>query len=172
MIVAILGFTWIITICTDYIALLKTRMLLSLSTQAMPRLPASMLVMTDAILSVAVSFICTLAIVLVSDWHSPVLPMMLVYFYEMMNDLSAVFSSNGEIPGFGIMFLSTLMTSAWTFLILLSTTVLKLLAPLQHFTAWFFDVERHPVQAIGTVAGTLLMVMALFWSVVRSLISP
>ena len=35
---------------------------------------------------------------------------------------------------------TTLFTSIWTILILLSTAALKLLAPIHQFTAWFFDV--------------------------------
>jgi len=45
-----------------------------------------------------------------------------------------------------ITILSTLLTSVWTVLILLSTSVLKLLSPAHRFTAWFFDVEKHPLQ--------------------------
>ena len=62
---------------------------------------------------------------------------------------------------------ATLMTSIWTILILLSTTVLKLLAPLHRFTAWFFDVEKHPMQAIGITAGALVMIGSLIWRLVR-----
>ena len=51
----------------------------------------------------------------------------------------------------------TLVSSTWTFLILPSTTVVKLLVPRHHFAGWFFDVDKHPVQAIGIVSGALLM---------------
>jgi hypothetical protein len=62
--------------------------------------------------------------------------------------------------------LSTLLTSIWTTLLLLSTTALKLLTPVHRFTAWYFDVEKHPVQAIGIVAGALVMIGSLVWSLV------
>jgi hypothetical protein len=65
---------------------------------------------------------------------------------------------------------STLATSIWTILILLSTTVLKLLAPIHRFTAWFFDIDRHPVQAIGIVAGALVMIGSLIWNLVKLVI--
>jgi len=65
---------------------------------------------------------------------------------------------------------STTFTSIWTFLILLSTTVIKLLAPLQRFTSWFFDVDKHPVKAIGVVSGALVMIGSLIWTVLRAVI--
>ena len=65
---------------------------------------------------------------------------------------------------------STLLTSIWITLILLSTIILKLLIPLQRFTAWFFDVEKHPVQAIGIVAAALVMIVSLIWTVLRAVI--
>ena len=42
----------------------------------------------------------------------------------------------------GLLFLSTLFTSIWTILIVLSTVALKLLAPVENFTAWFIDVKE------------------------------
>src|SRR5215471_4477492 len=31
------------------------------------------------------------------------------------------------------------------------------LAPLQRFTIWFFDVDKHPLEAVGIVTGALVM---------------
>jgi hypothetical protein len=55
-------------------------------------------------------------------------------------------------------------------LILLAAAVLKLFRPLHRFSAWFFDVDKHPVQAIGIVSGAPVMITSLIWSVVRALI--
>jgi hypothetical protein len=41
---------------------------------------------------------------------------------------------------------------------------------LQRFTAWFFDVDKHPVQAIGIVAGALVMIGSLIWTLVQTII--
>jgi hypothetical protein len=65
---------------------------------------------------------------------------------------------------------STIFTSIWMTLLLLSTTVVKMLSPLQRFTTWFFDVDRHPIQSIGIVAGALVMIGSLVWSIVRAVI--
>jgi hypothetical protein len=63
---------------------------------------------------------------------------------------------------------STLVTSIWSILILLSTALLKLLTPIHRFTAWFFNIEKHPVEAIGIVSGALVMIGSLIWSLVRA----
>jgi hypothetical protein len=69
-----------------------------------------------------------------------------------------------------VFLLSTLFTSVWTILILLSTTVVKLLAPIHRFTSWFFDVDHHPLQAIGIVSGVLVMIGSLIWLIIRAVI--
>jgi hypothetical protein len=65
---------------------------------------------------------------------------------------------------------STLLTSIWTILIPLSSVVIKLFVPAKKVVNWFFDVEKHPLQAIGIVAGSLVVAMSLVWSVARTLI--
>ena len=83
--------------------------------------------------------------------------------------VSPFFSADHETITFLPIFLaSTLLTSAWTTLTLFSTLVVKLVMPLQRFTTWFFDVDRHPVQAIGVVSGVLLMTGSLVWTLVRA----
>ncbi len=45
-----------------------------------------------------------------------------------------------------------------------------LLIPIDHlrqFTAWWFDVEKHPLTAIAKVAGTLIIIGALLIKAVR-----
>lgn len=69
-----------------------------------------------------------------------------------------------------ILVLSTVFTSLWAFLTLLAASVVKLLAPVQRFTTWFFDVEKHPFQAVGNVSAGLLLLGSLVWLVVRAAI--
>ena len=73
-------------------------------------------------------------------------------------------SSNNAL--YSALYFSTLFTSGWLALIVLSTTLLKFLAPLQRFTTWFFDVEKHPLQAVGIVTGILVVLGAAIWKVV------
>jgi hypothetical protein len=67
--------------------------------------------------------------------------------------------------------ISTLLTSAWVTLFLLSVLVVKLLAPLEYlrrFTIWWFeDIDAHPLRAIAKVAGTLIVIGALAFKAVR-----
>ena len=53
---------------------------------------------------------------------------------------------------------------------MLSTTVLKLLAPLQRFTRWFFNVDEHPLKAVGAVSAALVMIVGLIWTVLRAIL--
>jgi hypothetical protein len=89
---------------------------------------------------------------------------------ETKQDLSYYLGIGRGFTYFVMPIPETLMTSIWTILIVLATTALKLLAPVHRFTAWFFDVEKHPVQAIGIVAGALVMLGSLIWSVLRAVI--
>lgn len=76
---------------------------------------------------------------------------------------------DGHYPIAILFFLSTLSTSLWTILILLATSVVKLMPRLQRSTTWFFDVDKHPIQAIGAVSGALILAGAATWSLVRSI---
>jgi hypothetical protein len=67
-------------------------------------------------------------------------------------------------------YFSTLFTSVWLTLVVFASAIIKLLAPLHRFTAWFFDVETHPLQAIGMVAGFLVMAGAVVWTIGRAVL--
>jgi hypothetical protein len=64
---------------------------------------------------------------------------------------------------------STLFTSIWTILILVSTALLKLLSPVHRATAWFVDLEKRPVQAIGIVSSALIIFGSVIWTALRTL---
>jgi hypothetical protein len=62
-----------------------------------------------------------------------------------------------------ILVTSTLLTSVWVILFLLSSIFVGALAPLEYirrFTLWWFDIDRHPLKAIAKVAATLIVVGA------------
>jgi hypothetical protein len=65
---------------------------------------------------------------------------------------------------------STMLTSIWVILFLLSSVILGLLAPLEYlrrFTLWWFDIDKHPLKAIAKVAATLIVVGAFALKAVR-----
>ena len=152
----------------DYISLFKTRSIIKTN------MPVFLLLGTDIICSVIVS---TLFFILFDS--------LLVICLYGISDIYAVASTVGEAMRYDanwfldpkgliivppILFVSTLFTSVWTVLIVLSTITLRVLAPIQHMTAWFFDVEKHPVQAIGIVAGSLTIMGSFAWSILWYLI--
>jgi hypothetical protein len=67
--------------------------------------------------------------------------------------------------------MSTLLTSVWVTLFLISTLIIKLLAPLEYirrFTVWWFkDIDAHPLRAVAKVAATLIVVGAFVLKAVR-----
>jgi hypothetical protein len=125
----------------------------------------------DFILSAAISYLVSLIAsyllggVFFGNWSGSSI---LAISERMKNGIIIAFTQR-QLSPFHIFICSTLFTSVRMFLILLSTALLKLLAPVHRFTGWFFDVDEHPVQAIGIVAGALLMLGSAIWTVVRAI---
>ena len=131
----------------------------------------------DALRSAGLVIIDVAASFILSEVFQVLLLVFVIAFYSVPSgygepsDLRTFRGVGTDVGAVGIAFsASTLLTSIWTVLILLSTTVLKLLAPLQRFTAWFFDVDKHPLKAIGIVAAALVMSGSLIWAVLRAVI--
>jgi hypothetical protein len=170
----------------DYIALGKTRMLLRYIPNLQPTFPLVLIILLDVVLSLMISTLgisigSTLLVLSgpPSHWWSlisfpPTLGIyMALFFYRGLEGIAELFHvgfGDEAFVMYGIFCSTALFTAVWTILILLSTTVLKFLAPIHRFTAWFFDVEKHPVQAIGIVAGALVMIGSLIWTVLRAVI--
>jgi hypothetical protein len=156
----------------DYIALWKTRILIKYATH---RIPSVAVLAADILLSVIIS--C--GMFMISYQVAAILGNAIYGDMEDTFDSSirilrnngAIFLS-GKMPQswYAPILVSTLLTSLWTALILLSITVLKLISPIHRFTAWLFEVEKHPLQAIGIVASVVVMIFSLVWTVLHSLI--
>ncbi len=160
----------ILSFVPDYLALWKSRFLVSLP---ISKFEGIFLVVADVILSLAISSFLVFLYAQVRFGIPPGIHTSIVEYARgiggaLINNLGGFVGARNHVPLVGPMYVSTLFTSIWTILILLSTTVLKLLVPVHRFTAWFFDVERHPVQAIGIVAGALVMIGSLIWTVLRA----
>ena len=68
-----------------------------------------------------------------------------------------------------VLTLSTIMTSIWVALVLVSSSFLKLLTTLNPFSRlvrWMFDVETHPVRVLGLVAAGLVWVGSIVYGLV------
>jgi hypothetical protein len=172
----------------DYVALLKTRCLFIFLKQRGGSVRLIILSSSDIICSMIISSLfmalslAIYALVKIYPWNDPNYPvtpyqtvlfiweLMAPTFNPMRHLAKLTYAPLEAITLYDVLYMSTLFTSIWMALVLLSTAVLKLLAPLHRFTGWFFDVEKHPVQAIGIVAGALVMVGSLIWTVLRALI--
>jgi hypothetical protein len=155
----------------DYAALGKTRLLLRLSRGS---LALYLVPITDIVLSVAISVGVLSAFFFLADHYS-----WKRTWFDMEHEINSTCAwyvsriqgnSAAPLSAYAIFIVSTLFTSVWAILILLSTAIVKLLTPVHRFTAWFFDVQQHPVQAIGIVAGALVMIGSLIWTVLRVVI--
>jgi hypothetical protein len=145
-------------IVPDYISLWKTRFLLSRLDRKETTVTAFVLFVVDACLSLIISL----------GFQFPVM-----YYFggwsDAWDNTTGILASliHAHVEGTAYFTISTMFTSLWVFWVACSVSVLKLLAPIRSFTAWFFDVDKHPVQAIGIVSGALVMVGAGGWSLVR-----
>jgi hypothetical protein len=182
------GFHWhtqqiyhviLIGFVADYISLWKARIIVRYMSRQSGTRNATIMVALDIFGSVIISIIIATIINtaelqyyyynIEGSWYYSLRTSMLRTFDAWLNLPS--FLSGTATSGFtDFQFLlpSTLLTSIWSILILLSTTFLKLLTPIHRFTAWFFNVEKHPVEAIGVVSGALVMIGSLIWSLVRA----
>jgi hypothetical protein len=171
-------------VATDYIALFKTRIILGTLTS--PRgLASPLFLIYDMVLSLMISYLGlmatyflmkTLDVIEGYDTASSSLLNLVAHIFSMPKAMygwvAALlgYRQSYEFPINGILILSTLFTSVWSAIVLVGTGATKLIAPLHRFTAWCFDVDKHPVQAIGFMSGALVMVGSLIWSAVRALL--
>jgi hypothetical protein len=63
---------------------------------------------------------------------------------------------------------STILTAIWTILLPVSAGILKLLHPIQNFALWYFDIDKHPLQALGIMSAVIVMLTSLVWSVLQA----
>jgi hypothetical protein len=152
----------------DWVSLVKARFFLGWMAKGYPLILTFSLCLVDIAISIILSAIFMFFVELGSDFvdglgfeylrldlrYAVRLDALWVFFSipQKDADLSAVVS------------LSTLMTSVWTVLIILSIFLTKLLVPvdeLRRFAVWWFrDVERKPLTAIAKVSATLVIVSA------------
>jgi hypothetical protein len=160
----------------DYFALWKTRVLLNTS------LSSIVMVIAAICASIAISIMGFVIVYVLhhsifyfwyTDNYPPVKSLLMALGMvpsSLSNNIDAIVHLNYGDDGYMVyptFFFSTLLTSIWTILIILSSMVLDILSPVQRFVAWFFDVEKRPIEAIGIVAGALAIIGSLVWSLAR-----
>jgi hypothetical protein len=170
----------------DYVALAKTRFLLR-SLQNRPERFPGMLI-ADLVLSLVISYAFLEISCIPEDmlkagtldnmgfvpalWES-LSRVGLTYIYDVIEagEPTWFFGASADSYPVAILLLSsTVSTSLWIVLVWISGIVIKMSVRLQKASVWFFNVEKHPVRAIGVVCGVLLMATGLAWSAIRALI--
>jgi hypothetical protein len=156
----------VIVVFPDYISLWKVRVLFKLIPSPSKSRGLIGIMAADILLSILISLFFVLLVMASIDlplggWEAVV--------HDMRTLIRGLFHMEDAYLTSAFP-MTTLFTSVWTILILLSTTVLKILSPIHRFTGWFFDVDQHPLKAIGIVAGALVMLGSLVWTVIRSVI--
>jgi hypothetical protein len=151
----------------DYLALWKTRILLNVVSGIHKSFYLPVVTIADIALSLFISacFFGGLAQIFRGEG------------FEMISGIVNVISADlsdhhgrNEFDGFEIYLGSTLFTSLWTVVILLSAILINAFMKVQRFTTWFFDVEHHPVKVIGIVSAALVMTGGGIWSLLRAIL--
>jgi hypothetical protein len=76
------------------------------------------------------------------------------------------------VPPLELFVVSTILTSIWIVLALAALLVTKFLGVADKarlFTVWFFNVDEHPLRAIGIVAGGIIFVISLLSTLLKGL---
>ncbi len=158
----------------DWLSLVKARAILKLLGRSATLVSGALFFVIDISLSLALT---ALALLLFSEWQT--FDMLGYFSPDPGGILASIWSQWFSGLGFATRYLdapmgratidfvmvpSTLLTSVWTLLFLVSSLVVELLAPveqLRRFTLWWFrDIDKHPLTAIAKVAATLLVVSA------------
>lgn len=179
----ILGFV-VFLLLPDYLALWKARFCLSLKFSRKPLIQLVLLCVVDAFLSIALSVTIIVATVTLTgkvtqpngmpfaNYLMQVLSMAEVILFEFPYTVY-----HGGLKSFANLFLfspfSTLLTSVWMLTTAASVALLRLLIPLQYvrrFTMWLFDTKKHPIKAIGMMAGAIIFAGSLVWHFVRLIV--
>jgi len=159
----------------DYISLIKAKFLINILTFRKFTFLASLLFL---LLDIVASYTLPLASLLVLNFignmfdKSPQSYYDIVDFYVKFTPFTQYISySSQNITLAQVLVPSTMLTSLWTLLILVSSIVATALIPinqLRRFTAWWFrDVEKRPLTALAKVAGTLIILGAVVIKAVR-----
>ena len=155
----------------DYLSLLKGRYIIKM----MRRRPDySILVIgttLDIVLSVIIIYSVCVVLNMVTQFlsHKPVLSLdgADIFYKTLVNVLDGLKVLVGGVPNrplniiYATYYCTSLMTSLWTMLILLTALLIKLasgLNPTMRLLTWMFDVDAHPIRVLGLVSAVIVWV--------------
>ena len=143
-------FIGIYAIALDYLALAKTRYILYIASKVQNNLISVVFLIADILLTSFFYLLILIIIVLLVDIDN------LPTFDEFLETFK--FSENHDYAGLFVhdSMLSNYMTAIWSFFMLFSILFLKILSYLSlpfRLMKQAFDVEKHPLRAIGLTVG-------------------
>lgn len=158
----------------DWVSLIKARFLIKVVIARHSTLAATL---RFVCIDIVVSFLLPLVLLIILSF-TPVGPrhsvgtLFVDYVLNLRPLTDYLFHSGENVHFITVAIPTTLLTSAWTILLLLSTiTAMCLLYTdyILHFTAWWFrDFEKRPLTSVAKVAGTLIIVGAVVIQGLRS----
>jgi hypothetical protein len=153
----------------DWISLIKARLILRLLLKSHAAGAGLVFLVIDVVCSYAIAYFAIIIFAL-TYWFYSLHELMSQNEFQILLDsfinLGALYhyldlSGNAFNPR-GVVVPSTMLTSIWTFLLIISGMIAQLLVPLDYlrrFTAWWFrDVENHPLTAIAKVGAALILI--------------
>ena len=153
----------------DYLSLYKSRVLLRYLNATVTWRRLIFLVVLDLILSFSVYALASLLV-----WRYLVGATVEEFTqtaFVRMSDYYRIVTGTHPQDRFSIisliMALSTMMTSLWTILIIVSSLVLKAIGSfsrVMRLASWMFDVDAHPIRVLGLVAATICWVGSVIYS--------
>jgi hypothetical protein len=153
----------------DYVALGKTRILLNWYEHSVQAVGPVAIILLDFLASAAISLVTLYLFQLVLFRELPTASAMRL-IYEGLRFMVGLGPQPDPMPIYVMFLISTTFTTIWTLLILFSTAVVKLASPVHRLTAWYFDLDKHPMRAIGIVSGALIMAGSVIWAGLRAVI--
>jgi len=147
----------------DWISLTKAKLLMNIIT--IPKyalLSITVFVVMDVGISYILASIGYFTLILV-QFHPFPTPIVFDWFITGAPIFNYLFGVGGHnISIWDVLAPSTLLTSIWTVLVMISSVLAMLLIPidyLRRFTAfWFRNVEQRPLTALAKVTGTLIII--------------
>jgi hypothetical protein len=147
----------------DWISLAKARLLVKFASRHVSIAKLFFFFLLDVILSYILSFIFAFWTGHLA-WNEATLVNVASYYFRLGPIAAYLSADASQIGLIYVVGPSTLLTSAWTLLLLLSCIFASLLVRsdgLRRFSKWWFrDAAKHPLTAIAKVAGALIILGA------------
>ena len=153
----------------DWISLIKARFILQFLSKRYAMISAMIFLIVDLLCSYFIACFSFLLFGL-TYWLYSLHDLMTQWEFQILFDnfmhlgaLLHYFGLSGkEFQPRAVVIPSTMLTSLWTSLLIISGLIAQLLVPLDYlrrFTAWWFrDVENHPLTAIAKVGAALILI--------------